>query len=199
MAIGLAAVAMAAGCGSGGGSCGGSAACGGNVVGTWSIASVCFMTLPAMSGDGGTSCSNQINSSGLTEMGTVTFNSDLTYTSSATPVGTLSEVIPTGCLGTVTCDQENMYAMMAVTSGTYSSAGCTAVAAGCSCQFQFASKPVTQTGTYTTAGSSLTIMSSTATKPQPDTYCVTGSTLTLSTTSMIGTTGTSSSIVLTKS
>jgi hypothetical protein len=195
----MAAVVMAAaGCGSGSGSCG-TAACGGNVVGTWTIRDLCDMTAPAMASDGGASCSFQPNLNSLKEMGTITFNSDLTYMSNLTPSGSLTEVIPTSCLGAVTCDQLNTSAMSAVTSGTYSSASCTTVTAGCSCQFQYASKAVAQTGTYTTSGSSLVVKSSSSATGETDSYCVQGSTLTISSTTSTGMTGVSASLVLTKS
>jgi hypothetical protein len=194
----MAAVVMAAaGCGSGGGSCG-TAACGGNVVGTWTIRDLCEMAAPPMASDGGASCSFQDNLTSLKVMGTITFNSDLTYMSNVTQSGGFTEVIPTSCLGGLTCDQFNTQVMADVTSGAYSSASCTTVAAGCSCQLQYASKAVAQTGTYTTSGSSLVAKSSTSTTGETDSYCVLGSTLTISSTTSTGMTGVSASLVLTK-
>ena len=118
--------------------------------------------------------------------------------SNVTPSGSLTEAIPTSCLGAVTCDQLNTEAMSNVTTGLYSSASCTTVAAGCSCQFQYASKTVAQTGTYTTSGSSLVVKSSPSATGETDSYCVQGSTLTISPTSTVMT-GFSTSLVLTKS
>jgi hypothetical protein len=66
-------------------------------------------------------------------------------------------------------------------------------------KFQYASKAVAQTGTYTTSGSSLVVKSSTSTTGETDSYCVQGSTLTISSTTSTEMTGVSASVVLTKS
>jgi hypothetical protein len=88
--------------------------------------------------------------------------------------------------------------MQEVASGLFSSASCMAGASGCFCQYVYASQTVATTGTYSTAGSSLTTMTSGSTSSSTDTYCVLGSTLTLSSMSMAGMTSPSSSVVLTR-
>ena len=90
--------------------------------------------------------------------------------------------------------------MQEVTDGQLSSGSCTAGASGCICQFVYTPQTLTATGTYTTAGSSITTMATGSTSGSTDTYCVLGSTLTASSMSMAtqGMTGPSSSVVLTR-
>jgi hypothetical protein len=194
-ALGAAVFALA-GCGGGNGSCGGGA-CGGNVVGTWSITSECTSSGQTTSTTG---CTTQIDISGLKETGTITFNSDLTYSATISISGGETETISPQCLTSTTCDAENTAIMQQVTSGTFSSASCAAGSAGCVCQLMFAARTLTETGTYSTSGSSLTTAMTGSTSSSTDTYCVLGSTLTLSSMSMVmaGMTGPSSSVVLTK-
>jgi hypothetical protein len=194
-ALGAAAVWLA-GCGGGSGMCGGGA-CGGNLVGTWNISSICNGS--SASSSSGT-CTTTVDTSQLREQGTITFNTDQTYTTELTISGSETEIIPTSCLG-ITCDQENTALMQAAGSGGfYSSISCTTVGTSCSCRFVAAQQTVSTTGTYVTSGGTVTTVTTTSagtSSGSTDNYCVLGSTLTLSSMSMAGMTG-GSSVLLTR-
>jgi hypothetical protein len=192
-ALGAAVIAFA-GCGGGSGVCGGGA-CGGNLVGTWSLTSQCNSTNQPTPTTG---CTDTVDSSRIKETGTVTFNRNGTYSTSISISGSASETISAQCLSSTTCDNENTVLMQEVTAGQLSSASCTAVASGCFCQFVYVSQTLTNTGTYATAGSSVTTMTTGSTSSSTSTYCVLGSTLTVSSMSMAGMTGPSSSVVFTR-
>jgi hypothetical protein len=194
---------FAASCGGGGaGQCGGNTTCGGNVVGAWSISNVCLQN--ASSAVMNTSCPQaQVDASGLKETGTITFNADMTYTSSATLSGAIKETFPSSCLMsqgvTVTCAQLNseLQTLVQAANSPFSSASCAQASSGCACSFQFSSQTSTQSGTYSTSGSTITNMPSGGTASS-DTYCVQGSTLTLSSMSMSGMSGATGEVVLIK-
>jgi hypothetical protein len=197
------AAAATAGCGDGkgstgtsgvggGGGSGGSAAsctgvetaCGGDVVGTWAIVKVCdlFLITP------GTPLCTGIEyiQSALTETGTVTFGADGTVTEDLTGTGTLREVVPSTCFEVLgTCAEIDARYQMVVGQGVYTSAGCASAASGsCECSAAFRTT-ATVSGTYTTSGSTLTLMNTTNTS-SPASYCVQGSTMGLSVASQTG-------------
>jgi hypothetical protein len=180
---------LLAGCGGGSGSCGG-LACGGDLVGTWTITHICNGT-PSSSSTG--TCQTSADTSQLKETGTITFNADGTYSTSLTIGGSVRETIETSCLG-ITCDEET--ARLAQ-STLYSSATCTTIGTTCSCVLVYAGQTLAGTGTYVTQGTSVSVMSAGSTSSTADSYCVLGSTLTLSSMPMPGMTG-GSSITLTR-
>jgi hypothetical protein len=142
-------------------------------------------------------CQETIDTSQIHEGGTITFNADLTYSVSLTITGSETENIPISCLGT-TCDQENMQIMQLVSMGTmYSSGSCATVGDVCSCRLVLLGQTLMETGTFTTSGSTLTIMTAGSSTAATDSYCVLGSTMTLSAMPMPGMTPTSS-VVLTR-
>jgi hypothetical protein len=150
--------------------CGSVSPCGGNVVGTWKVVSVCA--------NGGTSstplgpyCSgatSQITSASAT--GNLTFNSDGTY---AVSVGSSSvtetTTIPASCLtsgsGTITCDQVSA-----------AGGGCTTAGGGCICSSTIQSTTQSDSGTYVVSGSSFTITRSDGSSNTFN-YCVQDSSL----------------------
>ena len=187
------------GCGGGGGSqCGGSSTCGGNVVGNWNISDVCIQSTAGMVSG---SCPQlQIDAAGLRETGTVAFQSDRTYASTATVSGSLTEVIPTSCLTgqgvTADCAQLNALLMTFVQSDmTFSSASCTSATGGCACTFQVAPQTNTESGTYSTSGAILTTQPSNGAASTAS-YCVQGSTMTVADMNMTGMSGVTAELVL---
>jgi hypothetical protein len=192
-------------CGGGGGGtgqCAGNNSCGGNVVGTWSISNLCVQNAAAAAM--GTSCpQTQVDASGLMETGTITFNSDMTYASTATLSGTIRETLPSSCLMsqgvTVTCAQLNteLQTLVQAANSPFSGGSCAQASSGCACSFQVASQTSTESGTYSVSGSTITTMPTGGTNSS-ETYCVQGSTLTLSSMSMSGMPGASGEVILTK-
>jgi hypothetical protein len=170
-------------CGGGSGTCGNTAACGGDIVGTWTISSTCVSVTAMTAMMPGGSCPGiTVGSSSLDIKGSITYNADLTYSSSTTTTGSLVENIPASCLVsqgiTLTCTQLNqVFAAMGATS-PFQSFNCVG-SSGCSCTVVLKNQASTATGTYsTTAAGALTLMNSASATPSVDDYCVNGSTLT---------------------
>ncbi len=170
------------------GSCSNVSACGGNVVGTWSVSSACLDLSSSnldisLAGLDPTSCKNVTMTGSLNVTGTWTANSDGTYTDGTTTTGSADLELPAGCLmlsgTTTTCDGISG----PLSSLGFSSVNCTNATSGggCSCTgtVQQSGLPgVTSlnamaSGNYTSSGNTLTIDGST-----PYSYCVAGSQMT---------------------
>ena len=169
----------AAGCGSGGGTCGNSAACGGDVVGTWTITSSC---VTANAGAASTSCPQEtVAASNLHVAGSVTYRADGTYSRSSTVSGTIDVTLPPSCLATggttTTCAQLNDYFQTNATPGV--SLRCSG-STTCTCTETITSQTSTDSGTYTTTSAGLLTDTSTDTTTDQTDYCVKGSTMTQS-------------------
>jgi hypothetical protein len=153
----------------------GAPACGGNPVGTWAFTNSCMGVSPLSSCTGG-----GVDSTGVHRAGTLTFNSDGSYSTTETDTGTFILNVPTSCLGTDTCATlQTTYqgpGFVAPPNPTLSSATCSTTAAGCRCVLGALGMPLTQTGTYVVSGTSVTA-TSTAGGVSFDTFCVTGSIL----------------------
>ena len=178
----LAVFVLVLGCGGGssGGACAGDDSCGGDVVGTWDIASTC------LSGNlmGSVSCpSATLDISGLREDGSLTWNSDLTYTTTVTVSGAETETFPDTCLpmlNVASCDELNTKLQATLQlSSMYARISCTATSNGCRCTFEYAPQPTTTSGTYTTSGAMLTSTTSGG-KSSKASYCVQGTRLLMS-------------------
>ena len=166
------ALTLVAGCGGGGGmggTCANVAACGGNIVGTWSVTSSCVSGWGTMF-DG--NCPASMSSAKVSINGTVTFAGDMTYTANGTTSPTISLAVPASCLTAqgLTCDQ-----LSQIIAGTCmpSSGG------GCTCTTVIPSTWM-ESGTYAaTMAGLLTEMAADGTSNPAD-YCATGNTLTIS-------------------
>jgi hypothetical protein len=174
--------------------CSGSSSCGGDLVGSWSITSLCDVTgVAAVSA----SCpAAQIDASGVNVSGNLSFKSDMTFTSTARLSGTATVAVSNSCLMTggftLTCDD---LSTLLLEIGQGIGGSCADASGGCDCTLQLTSLTTTGSGTYSTSGSTLTTLSSVdGGTPSATTasYCVQGSTLTLSSTAtsvMSGVTG----------
>ena len=153
------------GSGSGSASCSGDTACGGDVVGTWKIQAACASSSTDGSGTIPNCAGASLSTSGLTVTGTFTFGADMTYSSSLVEGGSAHYTIPNSCLTengqTVSCAELGAAFSSADTSGTFSSASCAASGSNCVCDLGTKPQTVTETGTYTVAGSALTMTAST--------------------------------------
>jgi hypothetical protein len=163
-------------CGGGAGTCGNTAACGGDLVGTWKVTSSCVTINATMFDDMCPTAS--VRTSDVSVKGSMTFNADLTYTSTATLMGKAVITLPASCLtgpgGTVTCAQLN--ALFALDPST---AGVTCVGtSSCTCTGPLSDAPSNETGTYTTTAAGILTQTATGGTPEESAYCVKGTTLT---------------------
>jgi hypothetical protein len=149
--------------GSGSASCSGDTTCGGDVVGTWKIDAACASLSADTSGMTANCPGASIDTSGLTITGTFTFGADKTYSSSLVEGGSVHYSLPNSCLTmngqTVTCDE--LGTAFTSAGDTFSSASCKTSGANCLCDLGTKPQTTTETGTYTVAGSALTMTAST--------------------------------------
>ncbi len=173
--------------GVGGASCPDVSACGGDLVGTWTVVSSCLTVSGALDvGLVGAACPSAPVTGSLAVTGTFTANADRTYSDNTTTTGEEHFTLGPSCLvissTPVTCDG----AASIIKSLGYASLTCTPTAGGgCDC-----SGTARQTGglgvlsvapstnsNYATAGNVVTISNDGANVPYS--YCVSGDTLTL--------------------
>lgn len=173
-------VGLGTGCGDGsdGGdsvnaACSADHTCGGDIVGTWRIISSCVEVSGTAPMDGCTEPLT-VRGDGLQMTGSATFNADLTYSSTATVSGKVVTQIPAVCMTregvTLTCTQ--LTQAMAAQGETMT---CAAAGGGCACTQTVAEETTTETGTYQTQGSLLTMTQ--ADEVSESDYCVQGTQL----------------------
>lgn len=163
-------------CGGGGGlspgtpgSCQNAPACGGDIVGSWSIASTCLgVDVSSFTAD----CpSSTAYANGYQITGMITYDADMTFTLMSTMSGSVVARYPAACLTpadgvAVTCDQLGT-ALLA--TGKYASVDCLANGTACDCTVGTTPQTFTATGTYSiTAG---VLLAGTADESD---YCVKG-------------------------
>lgn len=134
-------------------------ACGGDVVGTWTMNDSCatqdFATVE---------CPSRSGAIDYAASGTLTFAADMTVSGTLTLAGTTTQHLPTSCLppGTACADLADPSVQQA----------CDEAGDGCDCVHTFGDPPFEVTGTWATSGSVLTL----GELGDLD-YCVSGSTL----------------------
>jgi hypothetical protein len=179
---------------SGGASCGTFTPCGGSVVGTWKVTTLCLDFTTSTS----TTCPDESVSEAIQPSGTITFTSSGTYSVAVVMNGSAKFGYPSTCLGNLgmTCAQIDSALQKEGATDAGVSGSCASGAAGsCTCSEKVTNAASSETGTYTTTGSSIAMISSSSTSSQePTEYCVQGNKLTLHSTNTAG----SSSIILTK-
>lgn len=145
-------------------------ACGGDVVGTWTIERGCF--------DSGLidACpSASVSAAGLRVKGSLTMTAGLTYESTQTVDGVVTLSLPKTCVsGAATCAQIGQSQTL---PATFSSLTCTGTT---TCECRFVVKPSTdaERGTYTIAGAVLKTTPSVGVESSSR-YCVSGNELKL--------------------
>ena len=164
----------------GGASCNANAACGGDIVGVWEFAATCNLDGPRPEGF----CSEQTVVSQASVTGTYAFRGDGTATFDGTFSGTVNDVLPAVCLvdplTTCTALDADVKQRVAEPGSTYKSAACTAASSGgCACVWSFETT-VTNSATYTTMGSTLTVTNTSSGATGTSSYCVQGSSLVIS-------------------
>jgi hypothetical protein len=153
--------------------CGMASACTGNIIGNWRVTTSC-VTGSGTYGD--TSCQGATLSAAVIYAGTATFDADMSFTVDLVVEGTKTVSFPESCLTsggtTVTCAQ--------VMPPDFS---CTAASeSGCTCMSPPSGGWRSESGTYTTSGSTLTTDGRSTNSYQ---YCVNGNTLHLTPSELI--------------
>lgn len=174
--LSLAMAPILSACGGGAGSCGKVGACGGDVVGNYTISAGCVNTaalnMQIIDGCAGA----KINSYSTSVSGSGSFNANLTYSVTETVTLSASETLPASCLTqdglTLTCAQVDALLQSAILQDptVFKSAHCTG-SSSCTCTFTLAPQTMTETGTYTTAGTTITMLPTTGV-PKSNEYCV---------------------------
>ena len=165
-----------AGCGGGqGGSCGDFSACGGDVVGSWSVQALCGKTA-----DSTFTCPNvTYDFGGIVVSGTETFTDANVIMSDVQFSGFTTLHVPASCVtvnGTrLPCDKVGLTASMGL--ATADAIVCTTEAQGCSCKMMQRPVSTKTTATYTVTGTKLVITNPAAAETSELDYCVSGSTL----------------------
>jgi hypothetical protein len=154
-------VAALAGCGGGSGAahCGTTQPCGGDVVGAWSFQGTCQNVAAASSDLAATCPGASISASSVVLTGGLTFNADLTYAATnwhETFSGT--QIIPLSCVtGAISCDDLSATESDSSNGTTVSiTTTCTGTTV-CSCRINGMLSVASDAGTYSIAGTALTM------------------------------------------
>ena len=177
----MVAITVLVGCGGGGatgpgtgGSCAKKTACGGDVVGTWTIASQCVdVSVDAICAGG------KLDPAGLTVTGAVTYNSDLTYTLTTQTKGTQKLTLPKACLMmggmTSSCAEVGSSITDTLYTGVTATV-CSNLSVDCQCSVDVDTQQTTESGTYAATGTVITHTPANGT-PHDSDYCVSGAEL----------------------
>ena len=181
LCLGMFASVVSSSCGSSsGGTCGNAAACGGDIVGAWTIQSSCVSEAASMFDD---SCPTAaLTASNLKATGSVAYKADLTYAATTSLSGSVTVHLPASCLsagaaGTLTCDQLNQTFAANPVAGI--SFHCTGTS-DCSCVETLTNVSSNTTGTYTTTAAGVVTETSSSGSTDESDFCVKGNTLTIS-------------------
>jgi hypothetical protein len=167
MGVGVALAVV--GCGGGGADCSTFSACGGVLVGTWKLDGICGQASSPL-------CPTAQITNNVTATGTATFDT-ANFTFSVTSMGTSTSVIPHACLaGISNCSQLSNPGANTTCTGD-ANVSCTCVAT--------VNSTVTQNGTYTVNGSTLTTTINGGGSTSSN-YCVSGGSLKVQPTALGG-------------
>ncbi len=180
VAIGLlAATVMSCGSSTGGsggsngnGTCGEVEPCNGPVVGTWKAAAACASASFVMDLQGACPAAT-ISGETAAQSGSYVFNADLTYSIAVTGQLTYDAANPASCNPTGMSCEALGAAESALSVGTVT---CTGSSSSCNCHSSFA-RTDTETGTYSVAGTVITLVRSSDGYTLDQSYCVQGNTL----------------------
>jgi non-reducing end alpha-L-arabinofuranosidase len=167
-------------------SCSNVTACGGNVVGTWNVASSCLKLMGTMDPSmfGLTCTSASVTGGTLQVSGTWTANADGTYADNTTTSGSEKFTLPPECLQlsgtTTTCD-----GVAGPLRAAFSDVTCTSAGGGCDCTgtvqqsggMGLVTAGAPTSGSYTPSGNTITLTG--GFNGLKYSYCVSGNTITL--------------------
>jgi hypothetical protein len=167
-------------CGDDDASCPAFTACGGDVVGTWSIKNTC------VSG-GGTGlvedCPGATTSvEGLKATGTITFNANMTTTENVAISGSMKMNLPASCLMGATCAQLDavLKASLSEPDAPFSAVSCSG-SSGCTCSVTFKGTAEMEMDTYRLSGNKIIDGDG-----EEQEYCVSGTTMNVRSTMSMG-------------
>jgi hypothetical protein len=179
--IGSTALAVAAAdCGGSSGACG-VQPCGGAVVGTWHASSACanraLLNQEFLSGLMGYCDGATLGAVNLQPAGSLTFNSDLTYSASATLHATVGVNIPASCLSGQSCAVLTAALQTQVGTMGVQSVNCVG-SSSCVCTLAVMTDIENSSGTYLTSGTDMTLYATAGTTTGGGgPYCVKGKSL----------------------
>jgi hypothetical protein len=163
--------------------CTNTTACGGNIVGIWTITDSCVgsgdLSEPTTDCPGQTSSTTNFGFSG-----SVVYNDDGSYTATTSTTGNVIIKYPSSCLTTIsmTCDglSQGVMAELDMPDAAFTAVSCATTPTACICTLVVNPATSTEIGRYmTTAAGALTQVPANGT-PGNSSYCVTGNKLTLS-------------------
>ena len=157
---------------------------------TWQLTSTCFFSCPPRRAR----CADEtVDAATFHESGSYVFNSDLTYSTSVIPSGTLGFSMPQSCTPAqpiaTTCAVFNAtYSSLVSQPGSpYASAGCAVSGTDCVCTFTFNGQTISATGTYAVDADTVTLTRAGSTTSTTNNFCVQGTALSLDAVSLTGT------------
>jgi hypothetical protein len=155
--------------------CGAVAACGGDVLGGWTITDTCVSANLDLS----SVCAGATIQATLTFAGSQTFNADLTYAQVGSAGGSVAYHFPVSCVGAQTCAQVRDRILSAGSPEgmgfLFQSVTCNSEGGGCACDAVLSDISENETGTYSTSGGILTTVHGGTIDTTP--YCVSGNTM----------------------
>jgi len=156
------------------------APCGGDVVGNWKASSTCIdsatVNMEFLSSIMGQCPTASLTNVKVTPSGTMTFGADLTYTTDVSMTMSFTENIPTSCVSGASCATVNAALQAEVGTNGITAVNCTG-SSTCACAITAAMVLDMSSGTYTTAGTILTLTATSGTSGDSGDYCVQGSSL----------------------
>jgi hypothetical protein len=169
VALGTSALLLS--CGGDEGSCSAFTPCGGDVVGTWTIKSMCVTGGGAGAIEDCPSATTTFE--GIKGSGTITFNANMTTTENVAISGSMRMNIPSSCLMGATCAQVDagLKATLLDPDAPFSAVSCSG-SSTCSCNVTFKGTSTMEMDTYTISGNKITDGDGDA-----QDYCVSGKTL----------------------
>jgi len=178
-ALALAASTISCGGSSGGAACN-TQPCGGDVVGNWTASSACadqeslnMQFLSAIAGDCPTATLSNVS---YVPTGTLTFDAALNYTASITMAISFHMNMPASCLNGASCADLNTAIQSVVGTDGIQSATCSGTGS-CTCVIAGVTDIEDSAGTYTAAGTTLTLTATSGGNGDSGPYCVKGSSL----------------------
>jgi len=171
----------AAGCGGDDGDSGtcGTAPCGGDVTGNWQASSACIdkamLDMEFVSAIAGSCPGASIGNVTMTPHGSVAFTADMMFTGTLTVDSTLDLIFPASCTSGASCVDLTTVLQTIVGMNGISAVNCIA-SSGCTCTIAQTVDNINDTGTWVTAGTTLTV-TGTSSGEQDGPYCVKGSSL----------------------
>jgi hypothetical protein len=166
-------------CGGGSGSCG-VQPCGGTPTGNWTAKSACVdqATLNMQFlGDIATDCPTaSLSNAKYNPSGTLTFGTDMSYTAAVTMGISFNMNLPASCLNGASCATVNAGIQSIVGMDGITSATCTG-SGSCTCAIAGVVDVEASSGTWASAGTTLTLTATSGGNGDSGPYCVQGNTL----------------------